>query len=505
MQISIRKTISAVSAILICATSVGFISSSAASYIIGDATLDGAVNASDAVQVQRFILGMETPSDIQYKLSDVNKDSTVDVSDVVCLRRYLANNANAGYIGSLYSDGSDSENFIASPISQLKPTMPSQGTVKVPIFSIQFPDCTFSQPMSADQIKECTFGAEDKSSPFYPNESMTAYFNRASYGALNLTGDVFTYTAKESISSYSKDKDKLVKEVLSALDSSIDFSVYDANHDGKIDASIFSVPEGASNDDWWPCSGGFGDPSYTVDGVGVGNIMVGNSIPSNRSDFNGTWTHELGHAMGLPDYYKYNSTNDFEGFHGDAGYERMDEATGDFSQFSKLMFGWLKPSQIQVYDSSKGSTTFTLKSGSESGNCVIIPNGTLDSNYLSEYFIIEYVTPSSNYDNKWISDGNKGIRIFHVDADLYTDDWGGKTFAYENYSPLYTKGDTGKRVVRLVNDGNGFFGTGDIINSSTQGFDWYDSNGQETVNPNVSVSVGNLNNGEFSVTVSNAN
>lgn len=37
---------------------------------------------------------------------------------------------------------------------------------------------------------------------FYPCESLTNYFSRASYGARHMTGNVFHYTAKGTIASY---------------------------------------------------------------------------------------------------------------------------------------------------------------------------------------------------------------------------------------------------------------------------------------------------------------
>lgn len=57
----------------------------------------------------------------------------------------------------------------------------------------------------------------------------------------------------------------------------MDFSQFDGNNDGVIDATLFSVPTAAGDDNWWPCAGPIGDSAYTVDGVTIGHIITGNA------------------------------------------------------------------------------------------------------------------------------------------------------------------------------------------------------------------------------------
>ncbi len=65
----------------------------------------------------------------------------------------------------------------------------------------------------------------------------------------------------------------------------------------------------------------------------------------------------------------------------------------------------------------------------------------------------------------------------------------------------YDNSNQKQRVLRLVNEGNGFFHEGDVITSSTAGFAWYDENGERTIDPNVTVSVGALMDGSYTITV----
>ncbi len=48
----------------------------------------------------------------------------------------------------------------------------------------------------------CFFAQLTDNTSFYPCESLTNYFSRASYGARHMTGNVFHYTAKGTIASY---------------------------------------------------------------------------------------------------------------------------------------------------------------------------------------------------------------------------------------------------------------------------------------------------------------
>ncbi len=463
------------------------------SAVYGDVNRDLSVNNKDVKLLSAHIHDV-SPLDVALgDIADINADSNVNVVDLCLLKRTMLGIDGLKYIEL-------SKDLIDTPIAILDASCPSVGDVKMLVFEIEFSDCKFSKEFDAEQVEAEIFGPEDTSSSYYPYESVTAYLERSSYGRLNMTGDIFTYTASGSIADYNDDKGKLVKEVLDYFEDEIDFSDYDADGDGVIDCSAYFVPSSASSDYWWPCSGAFAYTSYTVDGLHVGNIITGNSVPTNRTDYVTTIIHEMGHTMGLPDYYKYQDTSDYEGLHGTAGYEMMDDAYGDYSSLSKLMLGWYCESEIYVYDDSKSSQTFNLTSSQHSPNFVLIPGEDLGDDYFGEYFIIEYVTPDGNNTMWWNKNG--GIRILHVQTELYTYDyWNVSVFAYENYGPSYN-GDDKVRFVRLVNDNNGFFKRGDVVDSSVSGFAWYDSDGFETVDTNLEISVGSLSNGAYSVTVS---
>lgn len=399
---------------------------------------------------------------------------------------------------------SSSASLINAPLNQFHRTMPSTGNVKAIMLIVDFPDVTFSNRLSLSEIKDALYGDGNTSSSNYPFESSKAYYKRASYGNLNFTGDVFTYTAKNNRSYYvnKNEYETLMMEVMTALDSQIDYSQYDSNSDGIIDNITINVPlNGTSDDDFfYGCQATwYINNNFSVDGMKVYGYIMDDAQPSydNISYYNCVYCHESGHLMGLPDYYKYNSS-DWQGMNGIAGYELMDDMYCDLSSFSKLMYGWLKTNEVQVYDTSKSSQTFTISSASTTGDCIILPIGNLDSNYFSEYFIIEYISNEGN--NKGFV-GSGGIRMIHVDAEtIYSYD-GYKEFKYANFSSYYDTSDSKQRVVYLVNDNNGFYTSGSTVTYGTKNFAGFDSSGNQTVNTGYSVSIGAFSNGQYTITV----
>lgn len=508
-------------------------------YYLGDINNNYSVDIGDAVLLQQWLLAMDTDSSAHIMRADMDHDDDLDILDMILLRQVLASGQTTEWVElrdtqpetsttteestattttsttetttetTTVTTSAADEDFMDAPITAVKPTVLSKGKNKLVMFVVDFPDCKFKKTYTVDQIKEISFGPENTSSRYYPLESVTAYYNRASYGALDMEADIYTYTAKNNIDTYVTsdasgtkwaDSSKLAEEIMSAYDAQIDFSQYDVNNDGTMDTILMSVADNASDDGWWPCSGSYAG-RQRFDGVIPGNIIIGNTSPTDTEAYNNTWIHELGHAMGLPDYYKYSN---FEGqsqygLNGDAGTEMMDDAYGDMCAFSKLMYGWYKPSQVQVYEG--GTQTYTLASSQVEGGCIIIPCGDLKG-YLSEYMVIEYATHEGNNATWWLFE-NGGIRVMHCEASV-TDGYWGAEFTWNNYAMNYDSTNLGRRVLRLANESEGgsFFTSGSVIDGSISGFHWYDSNGKETVDVGCKITVGELADGRYTITIS---
>ena len=269
----------------------------------------------------------------------------------------------------------------------------------------------------------------------------------------------------------------------------------DLDADGTLDDA-----DEATKKYWRGCtSTWFVNPEFTVDGESIVKYIILDEMPyqDQMVSVKRTLAHEMGHCMGLPDYYKYND-DDWEGLRGIAGNERMDDSVGDFCSFSKLMCGRLKDTEVQAYDGS-GTQTFTLEDASRTGSCLILPISSAPTDYTSEYFLVEYVSDTGNNSENFY--GTSGVRIFHVQSELYTDAWWRTRFRYENYAETYLGNDK-IRVLRLVNDNGDFYHTGDTVTYGTTNFAGYDANGYQTVNTGYTITIGELTDAGYTVTVS---
>lgn len=481
------------------------------------------INGNDGFIAEKFI-----------ETADINQDGRVDVYDMILLRKYVILESGVA-VWEWIEDAAttttaiaettaptesvttsvSSEKFIKPPIYDLYGSMPSQNDSKAVIFYVDFPDCKYSFAPTAEQVENIAFGSENADNKNYPFESMSAFCSRSSKGAMNLSGKAYTYTAKNNKSYYEDDiwHVALIDEIIAEFDASVDFSEFDGDNDKIIDSILISVPESAGNENWWASAGAFGGESKNrADGMDIGHVIVGNAeikSADDYSNFNSSYLHEMGHCMGLPDYYLY-GTEDFQGMHGSAGFEMMDDAICDFGAVSKLMLGWYKPEQVHVYDKNAGSQTFELiESSFDNSNCFIIPCGELDKNYYSEFFIVEYAGLRGNNsqlnNENWRAIG-EGVRVYHVNAEVSGDTWY-NTFKYSSGNNETTNNNNGKRFIRLVGEGtddtHNYYKTGDIINSSVPEFNWYDSDGNMTVEPGIKIEIEEINADTCTVTVSN--
>ena len=404
------------------------------------------------------------------------------------------------------------EDFITPPVKDMEGSLPTQGEAKIVMLYVDFPNCHYQWAPLSDTMYNITFGEEDPTNPNYPNESIKAFYQRSSKHSLDISGQVYRYTTEHDKEYYENDTHKhlFVNEVLDAMDDIIDYSQFDGDKDNVIDTVLISVPASAGDDEWWPCASNYYyDFDHLLDGTYLSYVIIGNDeikSASDYEDFTTSYIHELGHCMGLPDYYLYDN-RDSEGLHGSAGFDTMDELFSDFSCASKLMLGWYTGEQIQVYDGSD-EQTFTLTNGqSDTGNCLIIPCGELDDNYRSEFLIVEYTTLGGNNsklrEHYWWRNTGSGVRVFHVEAtDEYTPS--GSNFLYRSGNDSATNFDLGKRFIRIVNDSNydNLFLTGNTIDHSSYGFGFYDDFGLEKIDPGVEISVGDLTDDTYTVTIS---
>ena len=318
-------------------------------------------------------------------------------------------------------------------ISSLQPPtgwrgMPTKGTVKIPVFLVDFPDAPHNPSQTAVDVQSKMFG--DGIIGDYPYESLKNYYQRSSYNQLTITGDVHGwYRAAQNRSYYQslgapQGKIVLINEILLAYDSQVNFSDYDTDHNGKMDALFIKW---AGSDTgwatfWWACMSTDSSP-ITVDGVKPYKyVWSWYSKPNGGAYHPQVDIHETGHLLGLPDYYDYDDTTGPKG--GVGGWDMMDYNWGDHNAFSKYLLGWIDPVVI-----SSGTHEIILPpSGTTSSeNTVLIMPGAVRDSF-GEFFLVQYREKGNGNDP--LSGGpSKAVWIWHVDSTLNSGGWG---FQYDN-------------------------------------------------------------------------
>ena len=309
-----------------------------------------------------------------------------------------------------YKRGSQPKGQFGISGSNADASVPAMGTRRVPIILVQFQDIKFHNTRQ-DIIDGMLTG----------EVSVNQYFRDQSNGMYDPQFDVYgIYTVSQNRAYYgahtgnSNDKalGALVTEAcqLAAADG-VSFKPYDTNSDNYCDVVIVifaGVGEAQARttipDAIWPCNwdlnsarysnmGGNGAfrPSYGdpyVNTFAVFNELHGDDESVSTIDGIGTFCHEFGHCLGLPDFYDTAVRDAHIGL-GDwdimcrGSYNNDTYTPAGYSAYEKAFMGWID------YITPQPGTYYTLpiwnQKDAATDKAVCIPSD-LNSN---EYFIIE--------------------------------------------------------------------------------------------------------------------
>lgn len=297
--------------------------------------------------------------------------------------------------------------------------MPSEGDVSALVIPVEFVDFRFQED-PVDTLDEMFNGSGTTYAP-----SVKEYFDRASYGEMQFSAQIQSVIRLSNTrKSYNDSHAQLIQELLEILDSQgIDLKQFDQNNDDVLDG-LYLVWAGAhqgAGSAWWPYSDTFYF-DFEVCGIQIGSFSSLSYELMNEDSRIRQYTaiHETGHQLGLTDYYVDSYTG------GTGAAVMMDRNEGDEDCFSKMLLGWTHPQIITE------SCYVNLKSSSVTSDAAIIAPASWDGNYLSEYFMAEYVTPEANQNTQPLSTG--AVRIWHVNAatSQWTDDITSSMYRYNN-------------------------------------------------------------------------
>ena len=363
---------------------------------------------------------------------------------------------------------------------------PTTGSPKVLVIPVDFTDIMGSKKgYSIDNILRAFTGGTG-ATDYY---SVHDYYYISSYGQLDLDITVVdewfipknpsTYYANATYDYYG-DKvaigDQLVMdEALEYLATIMDLSRFDSDGNSIIDAVVLvtTLEIDDSTDFYWAFRywNIYTDDEgyyYEYDGVSANDylwasysFMHESYDADGYSDYNDTsvmntytYIHEMGHILGVDDYYDYSAKGD----HPLDGCDIMDAMLGDHNAFSKFNLGWITASRLVTTSSS---VTLTLEAFTKSGDTIIIANNfDSDLGVYQEYYIVVY------YTNDGLNSGDNagyfardGIVVYHVNASLYSENYNGDLYydIYYNNTDASDEYGTEENLIEFVKSSSDTF------------------------------------------------
>ena len=313
------------------------------------------------------------------------------------------------------------------------PQVPTMGSPRIPIILVNYTDVQFidENPVVTFQNQ---FNEKDKSCLHYFQSQSRGLFSPQ----FDILGPVDLPQTREyyggNVTRYGNQLDKqlgtMIYDACMGVQG-VDFSQYDNDGDGLVDVVVVlyagvgeaqayrTVPESVWPCQWdmqesydWGCSvtGPFQLNGVTINKYAVFNELEGSSNYSTSIDGIGTFCHEFGHCLGLPDFYATNGAYTY----GMSVWDIMDNGCyldnghtpAGYSSYERHFMGWM-----DLIDPVE-NTYYTLPPlNSEGGAAVKVIN---DAN-PDEYYLLEYRT-KTDWDTYL---PGEGILVIHVDYDKY--------------------------------------------------------------------------------------
>ncbi len=349
---------------------------------------------------------------------------------------------------------------------------PTVGEVNLLVIPLWFTDSgsffrlSNSKTNIRSDIQSAFFGSEGDTGW----NSVSTYYNTESRDKLKINGTVSEwYDPEMSVYDIGKDSSdkatKTQKLVNDATDwyfttyTEDDRKNYDSDGDGYLDGVIvvYAAPdcnsygvsqEYSENTNLWAYCYWIESNSQNVENPNVKtflwasyDFMYGQSTAINRTGSSyskgstayskvdtHTYIHEMGHVLGLVDYYDYSKN----AYLASGGFSMQDYNVGGHDPYSVMSLGWANP-----YVPTE-SCRIKLGSFQDTGDLIVLtPSWNAYDSPFDEYLVLELFTPTglNSFDcaHQYVASGSAypkgtkdvGIRLWHVDARL--------TYALDRY------------------------------------------------------------------------
>lgn len=315
---------------------------------------------------------------------------------------------------------------------------PSIGNQKVLVILVEFSNSKFTVENPVAFYKDML--NKEGFNEYGATGSAFDYFNINSSGKFLPEFDVYgpvqlphpdSYYGGNDVMGNEANNYQMIIDACLQLDDEIDFSQYDRNEDGYIDNVYvfyagYGEADGGGGDTVWPHAGDITKLStkeYKLDGVILDHYACSNEMQkkTNKPDGIGSFCHEFGHVLGLPDLYPTIPGRAI--FHPQywdimcyGSYNNESRTPPYYSAWERFAFGWIEPEELTAGEK-------TLEPLGDSNHAFI-----LYGDNENDYYIFE---------NRQLKDWDAylqghGMLVWHIDYD--TRAWDANTV---NSSPMH--------------------------------------------------------------------
>lgn len=341
-------------------------------------------------------------------------------------------------------------------------TCPLEGDVKLLVIPVWFTNSdsfinTSKKETIREDIRKAYFGTTSETGW----HSVASFYEEESNGALRLTGTVSDWydhndTAR-NVNSYEVEYDEHDRPIADPQGDLIEAATdwyfenhddsrrnYDSDGDGFLDSVmlIYAAPNygtysysGGGENLWAYCYWIFNPQASSANpGVNVYfwasyDFMLGSNTASSHTGHNyyygntshcsidaHTYIHEMGHVLGLEDYYDYAGATSPAG-----GFSMQDHNVGGHDAFSVMAYGWADPYIPTT------TCDITINDFQSSRDMILLtPSWNNKNSPFDEYLLLELYSPTGlnefdatyAYSSEGQMPSGVGIRLWHVDARL---------------------------------------------------------------------------------------
>lgn len=318
-------------------------------------------------------------------------------------------------------------------------TMPTTGNPKLLVIPIAFTNTSdFLDETQKAEIKsdlnKLAFGTNEDTGWY----SISTFYEAESYGKCVIQGEVADWYNCGYSYNYVNDSDKTSNIVKAAVNdwkakNPTKAKEFDSDGNGFIDGvlAVYGCPNYKNtaalggrivSENMWAYTSWLEEAGSAADPTA--NIFIWASYDFMDTDTSEgllidghTYIHEMGHVLGLDDYYDYAESEQVWA----GGFSMQDYNVGGHDPYSVLVYGWADPYV------PTSSASITLKPFESSGDVILLSPDFSSNSAFDEYILVELYSPTGvnardsqyQYASKYPMGPDKaGIRIWHVDSRL---------------------------------------------------------------------------------------